>query len=275
MKLGQRLLGAVMIAGVASAVPWAPAEADKLDDVIESGKLRCAVVLDFPPIGFRDENNEPVGFDVDYCKDLAKVLDVEPVIVEVTWPERIPALISGRADVAIAGASDTLERAKTVGFTIPYIVYLHQVMARAEANIQTFEDLKGKKVGSVIGTTPEIYFLEYFKEWDDPDGKYISYQAENETYIALAQGKVDAVITTNTAVSNVVRSGKYEGIVVGPVTPFPRDVTSLMANRQEHGWIRFLNLFLNRQARDGRYEELYEKWVGGEAPSLTIPGVYY
>ena len=50
--------------------------ADKLDDVIEAGTVRCGVVLDFPPIGYRDANNEPAGFDVEYCKDLAKAMDV-------------------------------------------------------------------------------------------------------------------------------------------------------------------------------------------------------
>ena len=50
------------------------AQADKLDEIISSGTLRCAVTLDFPPMGFRDDNNQPVGFDVDYCNDLANVL---------------------------------------------------------------------------------------------------------------------------------------------------------------------------------------------------------
>lgn len=49
------------------------AYADKLDDIISSGKLRCAVVLDFPPMGSRDADNKPVGFDVDYCNDLARL----------------------------------------------------------------------------------------------------------------------------------------------------------------------------------------------------------
>ena len=57
------LLGMTSIAGTA--------QADKLDDIISSGTLRCAVVLDFPPMGMRDANNVPIGVDVDYCNDLA------------------------------------------------------------------------------------------------------------------------------------------------------------------------------------------------------------
>jgi polar amino acid transport system substrate-binding protein len=47
---------AVMLTGATTAY------ADKLDDVIDAGVLRCGVVLDFPPIGYRDANNEPAGF---------------------------------------------------------------------------------------------------------------------------------------------------------------------------------------------------------------------
>ena len=52
------------------------ASADKLDKIISKGKIRCGVVLDFPPMGYRDARNKPAGFDVEYCKDLAKVLGV-------------------------------------------------------------------------------------------------------------------------------------------------------------------------------------------------------
>lgn len=105
---------------VAATALTSPAHADKLDDIIASGTLRCAVVLDFPPMGSRDENNEPIGFDVDYCNDLARALGVTAEIVETPFPERIPALMSGRVDVGVASTSDTLERAKTVGMTVSY-----------------------------------------------------------------------------------------------------------------------------------------------------------
>ena len=58
MDLGKRLLVAATLAGFVAAAPLVAAQADKLDDVINEGKVRCAVVLDFPPIGFYDENNE-------------------------------------------------------------------------------------------------------------------------------------------------------------------------------------------------------------------------
>ena len=56
-----------LIAGATLAASISlPASADTLDDVVDRGTLRCGVVLDFPPIGYRDASNEPAGFDVDY-----------------------------------------------------------------------------------------------------------------------------------------------------------------------------------------------------------------
>ena len=69
MKISTLALGLVITTALTTA-----AQADKLDDIIASGTLRCAVVLDFPPMGSRDANNNPIGFDVDYCNDLAAAL---------------------------------------------------------------------------------------------------------------------------------------------------------------------------------------------------------
>jgi ABC-type amino acid transport substrate-binding protein len=103
-----KLTSLVAAAAIVTTLSMQPVMADKLDDIIASGVLRCAVVLDFPPMGSRDANNNPVGFDVDTCNDLAAALGVTPEYVETPFPDRIPALVSGRADVGVASTSDTL-----------------------------------------------------------------------------------------------------------------------------------------------------------------------
>lgn len=248
------------------------AHADKLDDVIDNGKVRCGVVLDFPPIGYRDANNEPAGFDVDYCKDLATAMDVDYEIIPLTWAERLPSIVSNRADVVFGGTSDTLERAKTVGFTIPYAIYYAQAVVTKESGIKTFADMKGKRVGAAVGTVPEIEFLKIAKEWGT-ENLYQGFQSENEVFLAVAQGKIDAGITTNTAVKPI--TNQYDTIAAGPRMPWTTDYTSVVGPRKDFGWLNYLNLFVTQQVRSGRYQELWGKYVGGEAPELRIPGVMY
>ena len=78
MKFAMTLAATVIGLAVSVQAAWA----DKLDDIIGSGVLRCAVVLDFPPMGSRDEKNQPIGFDVDTCNDLAAALGIEHRAVE-------------------------------------------------------------------------------------------------------------------------------------------------------------------------------------------------
>lgn len=260
---------------VGIALFFAPSSfADKLDDVISAGVLRCAVVLDFPPIGYRDANNEPAGFDVDYCKDLAKVMDVDHEIIEVTWAERLPAIVNDRVDVVFGSTSDTLERAQTIGFSIPYLVFLQQTIVGKNTGIKTWDDLKTKRVGAAVSTYPEIEFLRMVEQeegWDKDN--YTSYQSENEVFLAVAQGKIDAGITTNTAVKEIVK--QYESIIAGPYMPITPDLCSVGVRRKELGWLNYINLFVHRQVRTGRYAELWKKYVGSEPPALNIAGIYY
>ena len=267
-----QFIAMAVVAAVAIAAGPGQAKADKLDDVINNGKLRCGVVLDFPPIGFRDENNNPVGFDVEYCKDLAKALEVDFEILPVTWAERLPVIVTNRADVVFGGTSDSLARAKTVGFSIPYAIYYAQAVVGKDSGIVTFEDMKGKKIAAAIGTIPEQEFLKYADEWGTRN-LYQGYQSENEVFLAVAQGKADAGITTNTAVKPI--AAQYESIIAGPRMPWTTDYTSVVGPRTDFGWLNYLNLFVTHQVRSGRYQELWDQFVGGEAPALQIPGVMY
>ncbi len=275
MRIKNSIVRAAAVCGLAftmSASMITGVQADKLDDVIDAGLVRCGVVLDFPPIGYRDENNQPAGFDVDYCKDLAAAMEVDYKIIPLTWAERLPSIVSNRADVVFGGTSDTLERAKTVGFTIPYAIYYAQAVVGKDSGIKTFEDMQGKRVGAAVGTVPEIEFLKYAKEWGT-ENLYQGFQSENEVFLAVAQGKVDAGITTNTAVKPI--ADKYESVIAGPRMPWTTDYTSVVGPRKDFGWLNYLNLFVTQQVRSGRYQELWDKYVGGKAPELRIPGVMY
>jgi polar amino acid transport system substrate-binding protein len=272
MKLSSVLTAAMLMGSLAL-----PAHADKLDDIVKAGKLRCAVVLDFPPMGSRDAKNNPVGFDVDYCKDLAKALGVEPVIVETPFPDRIPALLSGRADVGVSSTSDTLDRAKSIGFSIPYFVFKTVVVTRKDAGINKFDDIKGRPVGGTAGNFETLALQKAVAAWNDPKAKFRSFQNQADVFLALSQKQIDATAVTNTVASSVVKGDKSGTLKVAGEAPFELDYVSLITLRSEQGLINYLNLFINHQVRSGRYADLYKQWIGteaGPAPSLTAASVY-
>ena len=246
------------------------AQADQLDSVIKKGLLNCGVVLDFPPMGYFDKDNKPAGFDVDYCNDLADALGVKVEIHNLTWGDRIPSLVSGKTDVVIGSTSDTLERAKSVGFSYPYFVFKFQVFSKKGTPIKTFDDLKNVKVGAALGTTYETEYLAYAEKMGWGRGNYTSFKSENDAYLGLYQGKVDAIISTNTNIATKLQTQEFRDYVAGPFVPNYDDVVGLIAKRGEVAWINYLNLFLIHQIRDGKMNERYQKHFGTDVPADLI-----
>ena len=271
----KRLPALAAVPALVALAAVSPARADRLDEIINSGKLRCAVTLDFPPMGFRDDKNQPVGFDVDTCNDLARALGVNAEIVETPFPDRIPAILSGRADIGVASTSNTLQRAKTIGFSNPYFAFTFVVLARDGAGITDYQSLKGHRVGNVAGTYEAIAMEKDVKNWNDPKGSFRPYQTEADVFLALSQGQIDATAVTSTVASEIVKSGKYSNLKITGAAPYATDYVCLIGPRLEQGLINYMNLFISHQVREGRYQELYKKWIGvGDPPNLTIPGVY-
>jgi len=105
-----------LAAGLAAATP---ASAGKLDDIQKAGVIRVGIALTGEPIGFRDAQNNPTGYDVVVAQRLADALKVKLEITGVSGAVRITMLQSGQIDVVIANMTATLERAKAVDFSIP------------------------------------------------------------------------------------------------------------------------------------------------------------
>lgn len=251
------------------------ASADKLDDILSDGKVRCGIMLDVPPVGMRDNDNNPIGYDVEFCRDMAAALGVEAVIVETPAPDRIPAILSGRVDISIASATNSLERAKSVAFSIPYQIWEVGVAVAADnTDINSYDDLKGKTVGTVRGTTPEVAFLNDMEMFGEGTN-HIAYGSNAEQFLALSQGKVDAIIEA-TAIFGEYVKGPGKGVIriCCTVPTAPSDWTGLMVNRQHQGLLNWVNLFVWHQWKNGRTDELYQQWFGFPAPNMDYPGVH-
>ena len=260
MKLVKKI--SLVVASISALGAFSSASADQLDDVISRGTLNCGVVLDFPPMGYTDKDNKPAGFDVDYCNDLAAVLGVKSNVINLTWGDRIPSLISAKTDVVIGSTSDSLARAKSVGFTYPYFVFKFQVISKKGVEMSSFEDLKNVKVGAALGTTYETEYFNYADSQGWGRDNYTSFKSENDAFLGLYQGKVDALISTNTNIATKLTSGQFDNFVAGPYVPNYDDVVGIIAKRSEQAWIKYLNLFLVHQVRDGRLNELHVKHFG-------------
>jgi len=247
-----------------------------LDTIVQNKKLRCGIMLDSPPAGFRNQNNEPDGYDVTYCKDMAKALGAEPEIVETPSPDRIPALVSNRIDVLIASTTPTSARALTVAFTQPYTNNIMTVVTRKDTGITQYSDLASKKLGGVVGTTPEQLFKEELaKGWQGSGATYTGYASDAESYLALQQGKVDAILIAAGVFHALSQSGQFPEFVASGIAPLP-DFGSIAVRRDDQQFLNWARVFVFNQVASGRWAEVYKKYYGdGPLPPLTAEGINF
>jgi len=125
--------------------------------IAESGKVKIGVKFDQPGLGFMTAGEKtPTGFDVEMGKLLAAKLGIKGTDVE--WVETIsdnrePFLQKGTVDFVIASYSITDDRRKVVGQAGPYYVTGQQLLVKKGSDIKDVDDIKGKEVCSVTGST--------------------------------------------------------------------------------------------------------------------------
>jgi len=118
-----KLLQALALVAAAALMPLSTASAQtasSLERILKDKKIRITAEVTSPPFGVIDQAGQPDGSEIATSRQLAKDLGVELELVQVPGPQRIPALLSGRADVAISSLSITIDRSKTVMFANPH-----------------------------------------------------------------------------------------------------------------------------------------------------------
>lgn len=134
----------------------APAQTDtSWQDIQDKGYFVMGLDDAFPPMGFRDEKNEIVGFDIDLAKEVAKRLGVDVKFQTIVWESKLEEINSGNIDVIWNGFSITTERQKEYLFTKPYIKNRQVIVVTADSPIKTKADLEGKKIGIQAGSSAQ------------------------------------------------------------------------------------------------------------------------
>lgn len=113
----------------------------------DDGKLIIGVDDKFAPMGFRDEKNELVGFDIDFAKAVGEEMGMEVTFQPIDWKTKESELNSGRIDLIWNGYTITEERKGKVLFTKPYLENSQIIITLADSDIYSIKDLAGKNVG--------------------------------------------------------------------------------------------------------------------------------
>lgn len=185
------LLALVLIAAVFAGCSGG---ADKsLSEVKDKGKLVMGMDDSFPPMGFRDENNEIVGFDVDVATEVAKRMGVELQLQPIDWTAKEVELNNKNVDALWNGFTLTEERKKDLNCSDPYMYNEQIIVVKAGSDINAKADLAGKIVALQDGSSAEEALDKDTALKDSLKGT-VGFTDNVKALLDLKNGQVDAVL---------------------------------------------------------------------------------
>lgn len=261
---------AVALVGAACTNAEEPADPDTqeptetVDDSWSKVEARGELILglddSFPPMGFRDENNEIVGFDIDLAEAVCDYLGITLTKKPIEWSTMTMSINTGEIDVAWNGTSITPERLEAIDFTDPYMNSTPIIVTLADSELATKDDLAGATVG-IQAESSALESVEKEPEVVESFAELRQYSTYVEAMTDLEIGRIDAVIIDSVAFYGDFQPNNPDAykVLEGEFTP---EQYAVGVKKGADALREKLNEALQAVKDSGKATEISMKWFG-------------
>ena len=250
-------LGAVL-AGCGKQEP-APQAAAPAPAPVAITKIVVGLDDNFPPMGFRNEKNELIGFDIDMAREASKRLGVEVEFKPIDWSAKEAELSGKRVDVLWNGLTITEERKKNIDFTAPYMENHQIIVVAASSPIKTKADLAGKVVGAQEGSSA----VDAVKKDAPVFGTFKEFKTFGDNVTALmdlSTGRLEAVVVDEVVGRYYVAKKPADYIVLDE--HFGTEDYGVGVRKDDTELLEKLNKAMGDMKADGTSAQIATKWFG-------------
>ncbi|MFP4977760.1 transporter substrate-binding domain-containing protein [Paenibacillus sp. CN-4] len=235
----------------------------------ERGKLVVGVKVDYPPLGYLDENGKNAGYEIGVVKKMAEYAfgDANAVeFVPVNATNRIPYLDSNKIDFIAATLGVTEERKQQLDFSTNFFDGGVVTVVKKDSGITSIPDLAGKTVIVIKGSTGSTYLDE-----NVPTAKQIKIESNADAFRALKDGRADAMFHDAVLMSEFVKTST-DYTIVGEQVAFAPMAIGVRKNEAE--MLTFVNGALEQMRKEDYFKTLIEEYMpqaGDLDPMQMIP----
>ncbi len=258
--MNRRLFTAAGLALFATTSLAVPALADSLDQIKANKTIRIAVDLGSPPFGMNDASMQPTGSDVESAKLLAADLGYKLDLVQVSSPNRVPFLLTGKTDLVMASFSISEERKKVIDFSEPYGVIQIIIAAPKSVAIKDLNDIVGKRVATTRGSTNDKEVTT-----QAPQADMVRYDDDATLITALISGQVNILASspqTMAAINARRPQDPLEVKVVVKTNPY-----AIGIRKGDDALRAVVDEWVKTNLRNGKLNTIYTKYNGVGLPA--------
>lgn len=261
MKKFFAMLAAFACAAVFSACNDQKAEQSTADESLNKVKAAGEFVLglddSFPPMGFRDKDNNIVGFDIDLATEVCARLGVKLKTQPISWDAKEQELNTGKIDCIWNGMSVDSARAAAMNLSDAYLTnrMIFTVKDKALANLET---LKGKKIAVQNGSTAQK--LLDASEAGKAAKEIVPFDDNQTALMDLDKGGVDAVFLDEIVAKYWIVENSKDYVVLEE--GLSDEVYAVGFRKKDKALRNAVNSTLAAMKEDGKFDEIYAKWFG-------------
>lgn len=245
---------AVFASGCATAPPEPPAPPP-----VPSNALKAGVSTNAPPLIYKT-GDKITGLEHELAEAFALYLGRPLQLVELEWPDQIPALLERRTDIIMSGMTITPKRAYQIDFAEPYLQSGQVALIRSddrERYAKGYADIAGQyqTIGVVKATFGQQYVERTFE-----DSRRLSFNTAQAAIESLLRGIVDVVIHDGPIICMLAAANTSEGLM--PIfPPFTREYLAWGIRKEDVELRRAADDFLARLKESGQLEAMIRKWI--------------
>lgn len=211
----------------------------------------------FAPMGFRDDNNELTGFDIDYAKAAGTKMGKEVTFQPIDWSSKESELNSGRIDLIWNGYTITDERKEKVLFTKPYLENSQVVVVLEKSDITKIDELAGKTIGlQSLSSASDALNSNPVKD----TVKEVTEFSDNVLALSdLKVGRLDAVVIDEVVADYYMSKEKGFKLLEDTLAPEQYGIGVKKGNDE---LLKSLQGALDELIADGTASQISTKWFG-------------
>ena len=232
-------------------------------DAVEALKARGVFVLglddSFPPLGYRDDDNNIVGYDIDLAKEVAKRLGVQFKAQPIDWDAKEMELETGKIDCIWNGFTITEDRKNALSMTFAYLDNEQVLVVRQNGAIKTLDDMKGRVVGYQSGSSAQEA-IEENSGFKNTLADIITYKENITALNDLKVGGVDGVVMDSVVANySIAQTGEPFEIVKNSLA---NEEYGIGFRKKEPELRDEVEKILKDMAADGTVAKISTKWFG-------------
>lgn len=227
-------------------------------DIVAKGKIIVGLDDTFAPMGFRDEDDNLVGFDIDLANAVGDYLGIEIEFRPIDWKTNITELDGKRVDCLWNGMSATPARQESMCLTNKYMNNQIILMTTKEdITVTSTADLVGKQIGVQAGSAA-LEAMEAHEDYDTFKANVLEYDTYDEAILNMQAGRLDVIVIDEIF-------GNYKDKVLGHILKtmdfvFGPDYYAIGCRKADIALKDKLNEAIQALINNGVAEQISNKW---------------